>query len=104
MGEMLWLVGFALKIVEDGLRVVAARLWLNVVLDVDVGFEGCFGIGLLVIGGRVEESPLSFLDCQPHVRSWLLGKRTASRNIPGDNNQTFCCFFSYVICNNGRTG
>jgi len=34
MGEMLWLVGwlvgFAARVVEDGLRVVAARLWLNV--------------------------------------------------------------------------
>jgi hypothetical protein len=30
MGDVLWLVGFALKIVEDGLKVVAARLWLSV--------------------------------------------------------------------------
>jgi hypothetical protein len=26
----------------------------------DVGFEGCFGIGLLVLGGRVKEPPLCF--------------------------------------------
>jgi hypothetical protein len=32
------LVCFALKIVEDGLRVDAARLWLNVEVDVDGGF------------------------------------------------------------------
>jgi len=49
-----------------GLGVVAARLWPNV----DGGFG--FGIGLLVLGSRVLEPPLSFQDRQPHVRSRCL--------------------------------
>jgi hypothetical protein len=38
MGDVLWLVGcFALKIVEDGFRVVAAMVWLKV--DSGFGFD-----------------------------------------------------------------
>ena len=42
------MVDFALKIVEDGLRFVAARLWLSLVVDVgdDGGFDGSRDIGV----------------------------------------------------------
>ncbi len=49
-GDVGLLVGFALRVVEDGFRVVAARLWLNV--DVDVGcFGGSRDIGVWVCLG-----------------------------------------------------
>jgi hypothetical protein len=39
-GDVGLLVGFALRVVEDGFRVVAARLWLSVEVDVDGGLMG----------------------------------------------------------------
>jgi hypothetical protein len=57
-----WLV--CIGLLRRGLGVVAAMVWLNV----DGGFG--FGIGLLVLGSRVLEPPLSFQDRQPHVRSF----------------------------------
>ncbi len=46
---------------RDGFRVVAARLWLIVDVDVGSGFEGCFGIGLLVLLRDVFEYGFWFL-------------------------------------------
>jgi hypothetical protein len=54
------------------LWIVAARLWLNLVGVVVLGFdvEGCFEIWRLGLLRDVKEPPLSFQDLQPHVRSW----------------------------------
>ncbi len=41
--------GFALKIVEDGLRGVAARLWLSVDVVVDGGFEGVLVVVMMAL-------------------------------------------------------
>jgi hypothetical protein len=51
-------------------RVVAARLWLSVLVVVSMLVVGLLRYWLLVLHRTVEEPPLSFQDRQPHVRSF----------------------------------
>ena len=58
----------------DALCVVAARLWLNVLVVRIVVLEECFEIWLLLGYGDVFEPPLLFKDSQPHVRRFVGGE------------------------------